>query len=106
MLGYLHRVKQIKIYSSNAMNLKSREVLLRALGGRVHGSITRLPTGRADLVRVRLDILKSLENTESLIDRATERQVVDGRVLDNTFLVNDEKSTKSNTISSEDLVSF
>ncbi len=98
--------KSIHVHANSAVHLKSREVLLGTLRSRVHCSITRLPSGGADLIRVGLNVLESLEDTEGLVNGTTERQVIDGRVLDNTFLVNDEKSTESNTISGEYLVSF
>lgn len=72
----------------------------------LHGLVSRLPASRADFIRVGLNILQSLQHTESLINATTKRQVVDGGVLDNTFLVDDIKTTEGNTIWREDAIGF
>lgn len=86
--------------------LDGREVLLRTLWVWLHGLLSWLPSCWANLIWVVLDILESLEHTEGLIDISSECQVVDGGVLDDSLLVNDEESTKSNSILGQDSISL
>lgn len=86
--------------------LDGREVLLRTLWVWLHGLLSWLPSGWANLIWVLLDVLESLEHTEGLIDISSECQVVDGGVLDDSFLVNDEESTKGNSILRQDSIGF
>jgi hypothetical protein len=84
--------------NSPILVLKLGEVLLRTLHVLLHGFIPRLPTRRANFIRVRLHVLNSLQRSQRFIDGATERRVVDGRVLDDTFLVDDEQASQRGTV--------
>ncbi len=55
--------------------LHGGEVLLRALGVGLHGLVTGLPAGGADLVGVGLHVLDGLQHALGLVDAAAERQV-------------------------------
>mmetsp|Transcript_2043 Transcript_2043/g.6541 ORF Transcript_2043/g.6541 Transcript_2043/m.6541 type:complete len:263 (-) Transcript_2043:49-837(-) len=82
------------------------EVFLGSFRIRLHGDITRLPARRADFVGVVLNVLQRLEHAKSFIDGATEGEVVDGGVLDDTFAINDEQTTQSDTFFVQHVIRF
>lgn len=70
--------------------------VLGGLGG-VNGSISLLPVGRADLTVLGGE-LESVHESESLINRASDRGVVDGDLGNNSLRVDNEDSTESNSL--------
>lgn len=74
------------------------EVLLAELGVGLHCLFSGLPSGGADLIRVVLHVLHGLQRAEGLVNASPDSQVVDGRVLDNTLLVDDEQTPESNAL--------
>ena len=75
------------------------EILLGALGIRLHGLFTRSPVGRANLVRIGLHVLEGLQNTQGFINVAAHGQIVDRGVHDHTIGIDDEQPAQSNTLS-------
>ena len=71
---------------------ESGKVLFGLLGSRAHGVGARGPAGRADLVWVLLHILHSLQDAQSLLHIAAERQVVDGGVLNDALRASQVRS--------------
>lgn len=51
-----------------------------------------------------LHVLKSFQNSQRFIHVAAESQIVDGCVLDDTLLVNDEEPAQGNAVFSEHTV--
>lgn len=62
------------------------------------------PFVSAHLIRVRLDVLERLEDAERLVNGAPEAEVVDGGVLENALLVDDEEAAESDALVVQDLV--
>ena len=79
---------------SSLLSLKLGEILLRPLHVFLHGFIPRFPARRADFIRVRLHVLNRLQRSQRFIDGATERRIVNGRVLNDTFLVDDKQTSQ------------
>lgn len=71
------------------------EVLARVLG--VNTLLALLPVGRADLTMLSSE-LEGLELTKGLGDVTTNGGVVDGDGLDNSLGIDDEDTTKSDTL--------
>lgn len=69
------------------------KVLLGLSGAGLHGLISRLPVGGADLA-VRISILEGLNNTEDLVDIAANLIVVNGHRTQLLSRIDDEKSAK------------
>ena len=62
-----------------------------------HGSTSWLPFGWADLT-VRVSVLESLDESESLFDVSADWEIVDLDVSQDSFLVDDERSSESDTV--------
>jgi hypothetical protein len=58
-------------------SLSRAEVFQRSLGVRLDGLVTLLPASRADFT-VDISELESLNETESLVNRSANGQIVDG----------------------------
>ena len=72
-----------------------REILLGTNRIRLHGLFARSPVGGADLIRVGLNVLEGLKNTQGFVNVPANRQVVDGGVHDHTIRIDDEQATQS-----------
>ena len=70
--------------------LNASEVFFRFEGVGIHGGITGLPTGWADLIGVGLDVLNGLERSQGFIDAAAKGEVVDSGVLNDAIFINEE----------------
>src|ERR1035437_2323003 len=73
--------------------LRVREVIFGLLPVGLHGLRARLPVGGADLA-VLAHVLEGLQDAERLVDGAADRRVVDRRVLDDAFGVDDEQAAQ------------
>ena len=62
-----------------------------------HGSTSWLPFGWADLT-VLGSVLESLDESESLFDVSADWEIVDLDVSQDSFLVDDERSSESDTV--------
>jgi hypothetical protein len=60
-------------------SLSRAEVFQRSLGVGLDGLVTLLPSSRADLT-VHISELESLNETESLVNRSANGQIVDGNL--------------------------
>ena len=63
----------------------------------LHGSTSWLPLGWADLA-VLIGVLESLDESESLFDVSADWEIVDLDVSQDSFLVDDERSSESDTV--------
>merc|ERR1719473_575251 len=70
---------------------------------RLHRRRARLPARRAHLIRVVLHVLDRLQSAERLVHGAAEGKVVDGAVLDDALLVNDEEAAERDALVAEHL---
>jgi hypothetical protein len=61
-----------------------------------HGFVTGLPAGGTNFIRVRLDVLNSLQSAEGFVHVAAESKIVDSRVLDDAFFVDDKQTSEGN----------
>lgn len=84
--------------SIQSFSLYGCKVILAKLGVWLHGFVPGLPSSRANFIWVLLHVLQGLERSLSLIDAAANGKVVNGGVLNNTFLVNNEKSSQRNPL--------
>lgn len=84
--------------------LDGSKVLLGACGVRLHCPFTGLPAGRANLVWVLLDVLDGLKHAQGFIYTAAKSKVVDGAVLDESLLVDDEEAAQGNAIVRQHLI--
>lgn len=80
------------------------KVLFGALRVRLHGLVSWFPASWTHLIGVGLHVLQRLQHAKRLIYRATKRQVVDSRVLDHPFTVNNEQATECNAVSGQHTV--
>eukprot|EP00982_Pelagococcus_subviridis_P007331 30555-Pelagococcus_subviridis.AAC.3 len=84
-----------------ATRLDGGEVLLGSLRVRLHRDVAGLPPRRANLIRVLLHVLKRLQRAQRLVHGAAEREVVDGGVLHDALLVDDEEPSEGRSIRSD-----
>lgn len=68
---------------------------LGVLDSRLDGVRAGLPASGANLT-VNIGVLEGLNQTKSLIDRSTNRQIVDGDLTEVLLIVNDEETTEGN----------
>jgi hypothetical protein len=96
--------KERRQMNSDCPHLNRLEVFLGRLRVRLHRRGTRSPARRADFIRVVLHVLNSLEHAQGFVDGATERRVVDGGVLDDTFTIDDEQTAERGAVFVEHVV--
>jgi len=70
------------------------EVGFAALGVGLHGVISRLPVGGADLAML-ISELEGINQAEDLIDVSADGRVVHGDVANDTLVADDEETTES-----------
>lgn len=63
----------------------------------LHGKVSRLPVGRADLA-VNLDELEGLDQANDLIDVTADRKIIAGDLTEVSARINDEESAQRNTV--------
>lgn len=76
--------------------VNSFEVVLAPSGVRLHRLGTRLPSCRTDLA-VHIRILERLHQAQSLLDRPSDRQIVDRDLPKGALVVDDEEATERYT---------
>jgi hypothetical protein len=98
----LHRKFRGRALTGAALQLKTIELdsskeyfRLNWIG--CHGFVTGLPASGTNFIGVRLNVLDSLQSAESFVYVAAEGKVVDSRVLDDAFFVDDEQTSEGNT---------
>lgn len=79
------------------MHLLLREILLGSLGVGLHRVATGTPVGGADLA-VLVRELESLHETQSLVHRAANGQIIHRDLAKSASLVDDVETTKSHTV--------
>ena len=89
------RTRQRRV-PTNIMCLNSSKEDLRLDRIGSHSFVTGLPAGGTNFIGVRLDVLDSLQSAESFVHVAAEGKIVDSRVLDDAFFVDDEQTSEGN----------
>src|SRR5688500_19635866 len=80
-----------------------REVRQRVVRVRLDRVVARLPVGRADFA-IRSYELARLEDADRFVDTAADAEVVDRRVLDDAFGIDDEQPAQRDALLGEDAV--
>eukprot|EP00963_Diacronema_lutheri_P013450 scaffold2636_cov340-Pavlova_lutheri.AAC.112 len=86
------------------VDLDGSKVFLGAFRIGLHGLLAWLPTGWTDLVRIVLHVLQRLQCTQHLVYVPAKGQVVDGRMLYDSFPINNEESAEGHSLLREHAV--